>query len=47
MTYASLRSFSYFTFTLNQLLTPDTREYVYTKSMGFTQILILMQVCRL
>ena len=31
MTYASLRSFSYFTFTLNQLLTPDTREYVYTK----------------
>ena len=31
MTYASLWSFSYFTFTLNQLLTPDTREYVYTK----------------
>ena len=31
MTYASLRSFSYFTFTLNELLTPDTREYVYTK----------------
>ena len=28
---ASLRSFSYFTFTLNQLLTPDTREYVFTK----------------
>ena len=47
MTYATLRSFSYFTFTLNPLLTPDTREYVYTKNMGFTQILILMQVCRL
>ena len=31
MTYASLWSFSYFTFTLNQLLTPDTREYVCTK----------------
>ena len=31
MTYASLWSFSYFTFTLNQLLTPDTREYVFTK----------------
>ena len=31
MTYASLWSFSYFTFTLTQLLTPDTREYVYTK----------------
>ena len=31
MTYASLGSFSYFTFTLNQILTPDTREYVYTK----------------
>ena len=31
MTYASLWSFSYFTFTLNQLLTPNTREYVYTK----------------
>ena len=31
MTYASLWSFSYFIFTLNQLLTPDTREYVYTK----------------
>ena len=31
MTYASVRSFSHFTFTLNQLLTPDTREYVYTK----------------
>ena len=46
MAYASLRSFSYFTFTLNQLLTPDTRECLY-KNMGFTQILILMQVCRL
>ena len=31
MTYASLYSFSYFSFTLNQLLTPDTREYVCTK----------------
>ena len=31
MTYASLWSFSYFAFTLNQLLTPDTRAYVYTK----------------
>ena len=39
-------SLSYFTFTLKQLLKPDTREYVY-KNMGFTQILILMQVSRL
>ena len=31
MTYASLWSLSYFTFTLKQLLKPDTREYVYTK----------------
>ena len=37
MMYASLWSFSYFTFTLNQLLTPDTR-----KDMGFTQIVYII-----
>ena len=47
MIYASLWSFSYFTFTQNQLLTNDTREYVCTQNMGFTQMLTLMQVCRL
>ena len=47
MTYASLWSFSYFTFTLNQLLTPDTREYVYTKIWALHRFSFLKQVCRL
>ena len=47
MTYASLWSFSYFTFTLNQLLTPDTREYVYTKIWALHTYSFLKQVCRL
>ena len=45
MMYASLWSFSYFTFTLNQLLTPDTREYKNVclyKDMGFTQIIYII-----
>ena len=43
-------SFSYFTITLNQLLTPDTREYKNVclyKDMGFTQtiyIIIALQI---
>ena len=47
MTYASLWSFSYFTFILNQLLTPDTREYVYTKIWASHRYSFLKQVCRL
>ena len=47
MTYASLWSFSYFTFTLNHLLTPDTREYVYTKIWALHRYSFLKQVCRL